>query len=114
MNGYIWVQSQAATSEESDTPALFDERGEAAASLAIYSSQNDNIDDIKRAAIDRVAVCIGVLAAHDIAITDTHVSTAYAFSIRLRDLDGDDVSTDKLCIPEFASAIAASVLTDSE
>lgn len=109
MNGYVWVQAPSKTEHHEDPTSMMDERGESSASMAIYSSQNDAIDPKTKNAIDRVAMCIRILASHWVPITDEKVSSAYIASREIRTEDGQAVETDELLRPDVAESILAAV-----
>lgn len=106
MNGYIWVQAASGVKAEESNSMQEDERGEASASMAIYSSKNDEISSATRSAIDRVAACIKILAANSVTITDANVNEAYSASMEIREEGGDEIPTEQL----FRSDISASIL----
>ena len=110
MNGYVWVQAATAESSKSNDPMAEDERGEGAASMAIYSSVNDTIDQQTREAIDRVCACVRTLASASLAITDTHLANAYEASMDIRDSAGEDISTASLGQSEYATSIISAVM----
>lgn len=111
MNGYIWVQAASATKATDSISSSMreDERGEASASMAIYSSKNDDIGSSTRLAIDRVAACIKILAANSVTITDANVNEAYAASMEIREEGGDELPTDQLSRNDISALILAAV-----
>lgn len=86
-----------------------DERGEGSASMAIYSSKNDAISSTARAAIDRVAACITILARSSVIITDVNVEEAYEASMELRGEDGEEIDTDQLYREDATAGILAAI-----
>jgi exosome complex component RRP4 len=111
MNGYIWIQTPSSSNMLAQDDQRMDEdgRGEATASMAIYSSQNDEISNETRGTIDRVAACIKILAANDVHISDTNVSEAYQASLHMRSDDGEELDTHQLFLPDMQSSIVAAV-----
>ena len=117
LNGYIWVQASTAASSSSKADsaastsagAMEDERGEGSASMAIYSSKNDAISSTARAAIDRVAACITILARSSVIITDVNVEEAYEASMELRGEDGEEIDTDQLYREDATAGILAAI-----
>jgi exosome complex component RRP4 len=109
MNGYIWVQAASGVKAEESNSMQEDERGEASASMAIYSSKNDDISSASRLAIDRVAACIRILAANSVTITDANVNEAYAASMEIREEGGDEIPTERLFRNDISASILAAV-----
>jgi exosome complex component RRP4 len=109
MNGYIWVQAPSGVKAEESNSMQEDERGEASASMAIYSSKNDDISSTSRLAIDRVAACIRILAANSVTITDSNVNEAYAASMEIREKGGDEIPTEQLFRNDISATILAAV-----
>ena len=111
MNGYIWIQAPVEHAKSTDDSSMVeDERGEASASKAIYSSQNDLMSATVRANIDRVAVCVRILAARWIPITDSNVMEAYNASLELRGEDGEELEMDQLLREEVQASIVAATI----
>ena len=111
MNGYIWVQAPSANvNSAKDTSMATDDRGESSASMAIYSSRNDSITTTTRAAIDRVAVCVRILAIYWAPITDVKVMEAYEASLAITGENGDEMETDQLLQEEAQAAIIAAIV----
>lgn len=99
LNGYVWIQAPSAISKAQETvrnTSGDDWQPEASASMAIYSSQNDAIDEGTRSKIDRTAACTEILAHHWISITLAHIQAAYEASMRLQSEDGLDIEVDQL------------------
>lgn len=110
LNGYIWIQTPSALSGMDATGASStddDWQPEAAASMAIYSSKNDQIDPDIRERIDRTAICIGLLANNWIAISLTHVQMAYEASKSLTSDEGLEVPLEEL--GKYADVIIAAL-----
>ncbi|KAH7924155.1 hypothetical protein BV22DRAFT_532174 [Leucogyrophana mollusca] len=84
LNGYIWVSKQVGDSDQGEEG--FDAE-------AVYSNQNDDVDNATRTAISRVSNIIRVLADHFIPLTDTLLLEAYEWVIEqegeTKDLLGD-------------------------
>lgn len=122
MNGLIWVSTPSSISVSSaangaSDPTMEDERGEASASMAIYSSTNDPIAPETAYIIDRVVKCIEILAEGMISISDASVVAAYQACAEVaRQLDDteqmgveDDVDLAVLDRREVRDAIRLSV-----
>ncbi|TRM64185.1 hypothetical protein BD626DRAFT_401699 [Schizophyllum amplum] len=73
LNGYIWVNKHVAASQQVGEEGFDAE--------AVYSNQNDVIDEITRASISRVCNIIRVLAAHYVPLTDVLILEAYQLSL---------------------------------
>jgi len=73
LNGYIWVSKHVKESEQEGEEGFDAE--------AVYSNQNDDIDDATRAAISRVSNLIRVLAAHFVPMNDTVLVEAYEWAV---------------------------------
>ncbi|KZT21199.1 exosome complex exonuclease rrp4 [Neolentinus lepideus HHB14362 ss-1] len=69
LNGYIWISKHVKENDQEGEEGFDAE--------AVYSNQNDDIDDATRNAISRVANIIRVLAAHFVPLTDTILLEAY-------------------------------------
>jgi len=69
LNGYIWISKHVKENDQEGEEGFDAE--------AVYSDQNDDIDDATRNAISRVANIIRVLAAHFVPLTDTILLEAY-------------------------------------
>jgi len=84
LNGYIWVSKQVKNSDQGEEG--FDAE-------AVYSNQNDDIDNATRIAISRISNIIRVLADHFIPLNDTILLEAYEWVIEqegeIKDLLGD-------------------------
>lgn len=114
LNGYVWVQAPSAMSKAEETvrkTAGDDWQPEASASMAIYSSQNDVIEEDIRSKIDRTAACVEILARNWISITLAHIQAAYEISLRLQTEDGLDVEVDQLHL--HAKAIIQALASSS-
>ncbi|KDQ50706.1 hypothetical protein JAAARDRAFT_141473 [Jaapia argillacea MUCL 33604] len=87
LNGYIWVSKHVKESEQEGEEGFDAE--------AVYSNQNDDIDDATRAAISRVSNIISILAGHFVPLTDTVLLEAYEWvldqDIAVKDLIQEDV-----------------------
>jgi len=88
LNGYIWI-SKHVRDYEKEGEEGFD-------SEAVYSNQNDDIDDATRTAIARVSNIIRVLASRSVPITDAIVLGAYKWAVEynsdVKDLLPEDVA----------------------
>ncbi|KAG5654206.1 hypothetical protein H0H81_006239 [Sphagnurus paluster] len=73
LNGYIWVSKHVKESEQEGEEGFDAE--------AVYSNQNDTIDESTRAAISRVTNIIRVLASHFVPLTDTLLLEAYEWTV---------------------------------
>ncbi|GLB43384.1 putative exosome complex exonuclease RRP4 N-terminal region [Lyophyllum shimeji] len=73
LNGYIWVSKHVKASDQEGEEGFDAE--------AVYSNQNDYIDDLTRIAISRVTNIIRVLAAHFVPLTDTLLLEAYEWTV---------------------------------
>jgi exosome complex component RRP4 len=73
LNGFIWVSKHVKDSEQEGEEGFDAE--------AVYSNQNDDIDDSTRHAIARVSNVIRVLASHFVPLTDTRIAEAYEWSV---------------------------------
>lgn len=73
LNGYIWLSKHIKQSEQEGEEGFDAE--------AVYSNQNDLIDDSTRVAISRVTNIIRVLASHFIPLTDTLLLEAYEWAV---------------------------------
>ncbi|KAH8110997.1 hypothetical protein DFH11DRAFT_1616461 [Phellopilus nigrolimitatus] len=73
LNGYVWVSKHVRESEREGEEGFDAE--------AVYSNQNDIIDDATRIAIARVGNIMRVLAAHFLPITDAVLADAYEWSV---------------------------------
>jgi len=87
LNGYIWVSKHVKESDQEGEEGFDAE--------AVYSNQNDAIDNATRMAISRVANIIRVLAAHFVPLTDVLLLESYEWAIEQetdpKDLLQDDV-----------------------
>lgn len=73
LNGYIWVSRHIKASDQAGEEGFDAE--------AVYSNQNDDIDEPTRGAIARVANIIHMLAAHFVPLTDMILLEAYEWSV---------------------------------
>jgi exosome complex component RRP4 len=73
LNGFIWVSKHVKDSEQEGEEGFDAE--------AVYSNQNDDINDSTRHAIARVSNVIRVLASHFVPLTDTRIAEAYEWSV---------------------------------
>ncbi|EPQ56741.1 hypothetical protein GLOTRDRAFT_115866 [Gloeophyllum trabeum ATCC 11539] len=71
LNGYIWVSKHVKDNDQEGEEGFDAE--------AVYSSQNDDIDEATRSAISSVTNIIRVLAAHFVPLTDAILLEAYAW-----------------------------------
>jgi len=94
LNGYIWISKHVRDNEK---------EGEGFDTEAVYSNQNDDIDDATRTAIARVSNIIRVLASRSLPITDTIVLEAYEWVLE-HDSDVKD-----LFLEDVADAMVAAV-----
>ncbi|EIN09443.1 exosome complex exonuclease rrp4 [Punctularia strigosozonata HHB-11173 SS5] len=87
LNGYIWVSKHIKANDQ--------EGEEGFDAQAVYSNQNDHIDQATRLAISRVTNIIHILVAHFIPLTDTILLEAYEWALEqvgsARDLLQDDI-----------------------
>ncbi|THV08560.1 exosome complex exonuclease rrp4 [Dendrothele bispora CBS 962.96] len=95
LNGYIWVSKHIKESEREGEEGFDAE--------AVYSNQNDQINDSTRMAISRVANIITVLASHSIPLTDLVLLEAYEWSIE------QDMDVKNLLQDELGDALVASI-----
>ncbi|KAF8074713.1 exosome complex exonuclease rrp4 [Lyophyllum atratum] len=73
LNGYIWVSKHVKEGDEEGEEGFDAE--------AVYSNQNDRIDESTRIAISRVTNIIRVLASHFVPLTDTLLLEAYEWTV---------------------------------
>ncbi|KAF8652163.1 hypothetical protein AX16_004520 [Volvariella volvacea WC 439] len=73
LNGYIWVSKHIKTSDQ--------EGEEGFDAQAVYSNQNDQIDEDTRTAISRVTNIITVLASHFVPLSDVVLLDAYEWVV---------------------------------
>jgi len=73
LNGYIWVSKHIKEADQEGEEGFDAE--------AVYSNQNDVINDSTRLAIARVSNIIGVLASHFVPLTDTLLLEAYEWTV---------------------------------
>lgn len=73
LNGYIWVSKHVKESDQEGEEGFDAE--------AVYSNQNDRIDESTRIAISRVTNIIRVLAAHFVPLTDALLMEAYEWTV---------------------------------
>lgn len=97
LNGYIWISKHVRDNEK--------EGEEGFDSEAVYSNQNEDIDDATRTAIARVSNIIRVLASRSVPITDAIVLEAYEWAVE-QDSDVKD-----LLLGDMAEALIAAVTT---
>ncbi|KAJ7600650.1 exosome complex exonuclease rrp4 [Mycena floridula] len=87
LNGFIWVSKHTETRNREGEDGFDAE--------AVYSNQNDVIDDSTRLAVSRVANIIRILAAHFVPLTDLALLEAYEWSVEyhsdVKDLLNEDV-----------------------
>jgi exosome complex component RRP4 len=100
LNGYIWISKHVQDNEKEGEEGFDAE--------AVYSNQNDDIDDATRTAIARVSNIIRVLASRSVPITDAIVLEAYEWAVE-RDSDAKD-----LLLGDVADALIAAVTTKDE
>ncbi|KAH7885764.1 hypothetical protein F5I97DRAFT_1808858 [Phlebopus sp. FC_14] len=98
LNGYIWVSKHVKDSDQGEVG--FDAE-------AVYSNQNDDIDNATRAAISRVSGIIRVLADHFVPLTDTLLLRAYDCVIE------QEVDTKDLVLGDGGDALIATVGSDT-
>lgn len=122
MNGLIWVQApnkstklngNADSTTMSSTMMMMmdDERGESTTSMEIYSSKNDDISEQTRASIDRVVVCVRILADYMVHLSDANIDAAYTASIQMISPEGEPLDVAQLRRPEVQAAIVAAVVS---
>ncbi|KAF8489880.1 exosome complex exonuclease rrp4 [Russula emetica] len=97
LNGYIWISKHVRDNEKEGEEGFDAE--------AVYSNQNEDIDDATRTAITRVSNIIRVLASRSVPITDTIVLEAYEWAVE-QDSDVKD-----LLLGDMADALIAAVTT---
>jgi len=95
LNGYIWVSKHVKESDQEGEEGFDAE--------AVYSNQNDHIDESTRIAISRVTNIIRVLASHFVPLTDSLLLEAYAWA-----MDQDSGAVD-LLQEDFGEALVAAV-----
>ncbi|KAH9971748.1 hypothetical protein BGW80DRAFT_1174430 [Lactifluus volemus] len=95
LNGYIWVSKHVQDTEK-DGEEGFDAE-------AVYSNQNDDIDDATRSAVARVSNIIRVLASRSMPITDAIVLEAYEWAVE------QDTEIQDLLLEDVADAMIAAV-----
>ncbi|KAI9440780.1 exosome complex exonuclease rrp4 [Lactarius indigo] len=100
LNGYIWISKHVRDNEK--------EGHEGFDAEAVYSNQNDDIDDATRTAIARVSNIIRVLASRSVPITDSIVLEAYEWAVE------QDVDVKDLLLEDVADALVAAVTTKEE
>ncbi|KAI5121642.1 hypothetical protein M0805_001170 [Coniferiporia weirii] len=93
LNGYVWVSKHVRESEREGEEGFDAE--------AVYSNQNDDIDDATRAAIARVGNIIRVLATHFVPMTDVVLADAYEWAIE----QGSECGIQDLLKEENAEAL---------
>jgi len=93
LNGYIWISKHVRDNEKEGEEGFDAE--------AVYSNQNEDIDDATRTAITRVSNIIRVLASRSVPITDTIVLEAYEWAVEqdsdVKDLLLGDMADANLC-----------------
>ncbi|KIY64413.1 hypothetical protein CYLTODRAFT_380968 [Cylindrobasidium torrendii FP15055 ss-10] len=95
LNGYIWVSKHVRQSDREGEEGFDAE--------AVYSNQNDVIDDATRTAISRVANIIRILATRFIPLSDSILLQAYEWTIE------QDHQVPDLLQEDFGDALVASV-----
>jgi len=100
LNGYIWISKHVRDNEKEGQEGFDAE--------AVYSNQNDDIDDATRTAITLVSNIIRVLASRSVPITDTIVLEAYEWAVE------QDVNVKDLLLEDVADALVAAVITKEE
>ncbi|RDB15864.1 Exosome complex component rrp4 [Hypsizygus marmoreus] len=87
LNGYIWVSKHVKESDQEGEEGFDTE--------AVYSNQNDEIDESTRLAISRVTNIIRVLASRFVPLSDTLLLEAYEWTVDqeggVKDLLQEDV-----------------------
>ncbi|TFK39453.1 hypothetical protein BDQ12DRAFT_603522 [Crucibulum laeve] len=97
LNGYIWVSKHVKESEQEGEEGFDAE--------AVYSNQNDDIDESTRTAISRVTNIIRVLSSHFIPMSDMLLLEAYEWTV---DQEGN---AKDLLQEDFGEALIASINT---
>ncbi|KLO18000.1 hypothetical protein SCHPADRAFT_913403 [Schizopora paradoxa] len=98
LNGYIWVSKHVKDNEQEGEEGFDAE--------AVYSNQNDEIDDATRAAVARVSNVIRVLAAHFVPLNDTVLVEAYEWVV-----EQEYTVKDLLLREDVADALVSAVAT---
>ncbi|TFK63262.1 hypothetical protein BDN72DRAFT_776108 [Pluteus cervinus] len=87
LNGYIWVSKHVKENEQEGEEGFDAE--------AVYSNQNDYIEEATRSAISRVTNIISILASHFMPLTDVVLLGAYEWVVdqdyQAKDLLQEDV-----------------------
>lgn len=86
VNGYIWI-SKHVEQEKKDEVGV--NRLEEAATLGMYSSQNDEIGGDTRREISRVAGCIRALMEGGVKVDEETVRRAYDAALEMDEQDGE-------------------------
>ncbi|KAH9987158.1 hypothetical protein BJV74DRAFT_506717 [Russula compacta] len=100
LNGYIWISKHVKDNEREGEEGFDAE--------AVYSNQNDEIDDATRIDIARISNIIRVLASRSVPITDAIVLKAYEWAIEL------DSDLKDLLMGDVADALIAAVTIGEE
>lgn len=95
LNGYIWVSKHVKENEREGEEGFDAE--------AVYSNQNDPIDESTRLAISRVTNIIRILASHYIPLTDTLLLEAYDWTVT------QEYSTADILQEDISDALVATV-----
>ncbi|KIM59714.1 hypothetical protein SCLCIDRAFT_27119 [Scleroderma citrinum Foug A] len=94
LNGYIWISKHMKDSDQGDEG--FDAE-------AVYSNQNDDIDNSTRNAISRVSNIIRALAEHFVPLTDTLLLEAYNWVME------QEVDTKDLALGDISDSLVAAM-----
>ncbi|KAI9510019.1 exosome complex exonuclease rrp4 [Russula earlei] len=100
LNGYIWISKHVPENEKEGEEGFDAE--------AVYSNQNDDIDDATRTAIAQISNIIRVLASRSVPITDAIVLDAYEWVIE------HDSDVKELLLEDAADALIAAVTMKKE
>jgi len=98
LNGYVWVSKHVKDNEQEGEEGFDAE--------AVYSNQNDEIDNATRAAIARVSNLIRVLSAHSVPLNDRILVDAYEWVV-----EQEYTVKDLLLREDVADALVSAVTT---
>ncbi|KAF8625023.1 hypothetical protein AX17_006937 [Amanita inopinata Kibby_2008] len=97
LNGYIWVSKHVKESEQEGEEGFDAE--------AVYSNQNDEIDDSTRTAISRVTNIIRAFASHSVPLTDAALLEAYDWTME------QECEVDELLQEDISFALVSAIGT---
>ncbi|KAF8998511.1 hypothetical protein BDQ17DRAFT_1328744 [Cyathus striatus] len=95
LNGYIWVSKHVKESEQEGEEGFDAE--------AVYSNQNDEIDESTRTAISRVTNIIRILSSHFIPLSDTLLLNAYEWVVE------QEGTVKDLLLEDYGDVLVASI-----